>query len=134
MPDTIPTWPRTAPGGGPAHPAPGSDAALLADVADTARNLASLTARLNAGLPGDPAADDRRRGLSAARPARLQRLQALEDAITYRRIRISTPCPECPPGGPWCDDHACDLMLIAAYQRTAHAALLETPSPAGPPA
>jgi hypothetical protein len=134
MPDTSPAWPRAAPDGGPARPAPGTDAALLADVAGTARDLARLTARLNAGLPGDPAAGDQRRGLSAARPARLQRLQALEDAITYRRTRIAAPCPECTPGGPWCDDHACDLMLIAAYQRTAHNALLEMPSRAGHPA
>ena len=50
-----------------------------------------------------------------------QRLQALEDAIAYRRARVTAPCPDCPAAatGERCDDHACDVYLIAAYQRTA---------------
>jgi hypothetical protein len=94
VPDTIPTSPRTAPGGGSA---PGNDAALLADVAATARDLASLTVRRNAGLPGTPAADDLHQGLSAAQAASFQRLQALEGAISYRRTRICTPAPTARP-------------------------------------
>jgi hypothetical protein len=52
-----------------------------------------------------------------------QHLQALEDAIAYRRARVSAPCPDCTADGRRCDDHACDLHLIAAYQRTAIAAI-----------
>jgi hypothetical protein len=54
-----------------------------------------------------------------------QRLQALEDAIAYRRARVSGPCPDCAASGHACDDHACDLQLIAAYQQTAIAAILD---------
>jgi len=47
-----------------------------------------------------------------------QHLQALEDAIAYRRARVTAPCPDCTASGQTCDDHACDLNLIAAYQKT----------------
>jgi hypothetical protein len=49
-----------------------------------------------------------------------QHLQALDDAIAYRTARMSQSCPDCsgPEAGQRCDDHACDLELIAAYQRT----------------
>jgi hypothetical protein len=58
---------------------------------------------------------------SAAGRASFQRLQALDDAIAYRRARVAAPCPDCDPapGGRKCDDHACDLMLIADYHRAA---------------
>src|SRR5216683_7365333 len=67
-----------------------------------------------------------------------QQLQALEDAIAYRRARAASPCPDCTASGRKCDDHACDLDLIAAYQRTAIAILdgsSQTPTrwPAGTP-
>ena len=54
-----------------------------------------------------------------------QRLQALEDAIAYRQARLTTPCPDCESGaaGGRCDDHACDVMLVAAYQQTASATI-----------
>jgi hypothetical protein len=59
-----------------------------------------------------------------------QRLQALDDAIAYRRARVAAPCPDCGlgPGGHRCDDHACDMTLIAAYHRAAHAAVAEIES------
>jgi hypothetical protein len=57
-----------------------------------------------------------------------QYLQALEDAIAYRRARVTAPCPECTAIGHRCDDHACDLDLIADYQQTAMAAILDVPS------
>jgi hypothetical protein len=63
--------------------------------------------------------------------AECQRLQALEDAIAYRRARVSAPCPDCTASGPMCDDHACDLNLIAIYQRTA-IAILNTSSQTRP--
>jgi hypothetical protein len=41
------------------------------------------------------------------------------------RARASGPCPDCTASGHACDDHACDLQLIAAYQQTAIAAILD---------
>lgn len=57
---------------------------------------------------------------------RFQRLQSLEDAIAYRRARVGLPCAECERAldGERCDDHACDLDLIAAYQREACAVIV----------
>jgi hypothetical protein len=52
-----------------------------------------------------------------------QHLQALEDAIAYRRARAAAPCPDCTATGRRCDDHACDLQLIATYQQTAITAI-----------
>jgi hypothetical protein len=60
-----------------------------------------------------------------------QHLQALEDAIAYRRARITAPCPDCTASGHRCDDHACDLDLIADYQQTAMAAIRDEPSVGG---
>src|SRR5258708_7197243 len=60
--------------------------------------------------------------------SQFQRLQALEDAIAYRRARVTAPCPDCTASGRTCDDHACDLQLIAAYQQTAIAAILDVSS------
>jgi hypothetical protein len=87
----------------------------------------------------DDIARDQHPDITATVQAECQRLQALEDAIAYRRARVSAPCPDCTASGPKCDDHACDLTLIAAYQRTAIAilnassqtdAIRETTSPA----
>jgi hypothetical protein len=49
-----------------------------------------------------------------------QRLQALEDALKYRRARAAERCADCDavPGGQ-CDDHGRDVGLIAEYERTA---------------
>ena len=52
-----------------------------------------------------------------------QQLQALEDAIAYRRARTTAPCADCRASGRRCDDHACDLHLITAYQQRAMAAI-----------
>ncbi len=57
-----------------------------------------------------------------------QHLQALEDAIAYRQARVTAPCPDCTASGHRCDDHACDLNLIDAYQQTAMAAIRDVPS------
>jgi hypothetical protein len=56
-----------------------------------------------------------------------QQLQALEDAIAYRRARAAAPCPDCTADGRRCDDHACDLHLIADYQQAAMAAIQNKP-------
>jgi hypothetical protein len=64
---------------------------------------------------------------AAAGRASFQRLQALDDAIAYRRARVAAPCPDCGPGpgGHRCDDHARDLMLIADYHRAAQVIVAE---------
>jgi hypothetical protein len=51
---------------------------------------------------------------------RLQRLQALEDALKYRRARIIEPCADCDavPAGR-CDDHGRDVDLIGEYEQAA---------------
>lgn len=46
----------------------------------------------------------------------MQRLQALEDAICFRRVCLSVPCPDCAEPGGACDEHARDRELIAEYQ------------------
>ena len=52
-------------------------------------------------------------------PRLLRLLQALEDALTFRRARSMTLCMDChlAPEGERCDDHACDLNLIAGYEK-----------------
>ena len=77
----------------------------------------------------DDIARDQHRDVTATAQADCQRLQALEDAIAYRRARVNAPCPDCTADGHMCDDHACDLDLIAAYQRTAIAILNASSQP-----
>jgi hypothetical protein len=50
-------------------------------------------------------------------------LQALDDAIAYRTARLARHCPDCRRGTDEsrCDDHACDVGLLASYQRRAEA-------------
>ena len=50
--------------------------------------------------------------------ARLNYIQALEDAIAFRRARATEGCLDCGLDGTPCDDHACDLMLVADYRRS----------------
>jgi len=69
-------------------------------------------------------------GLPAPRQlSRFQHLQALEDAIKYRRARVAGPCTDCgaTPDGR-CDDHGRDLGLIGEYEQTARRLLLEAGS------
>jgi len=53
---------------------------------------------------------------------RYRELQALEDAVNFRLARLMAPCPRCAPGagGARCDEHACDVALIAGYLEAAH--------------
>ncbi|MGH3403904.1 MAG: hypothetical protein ACRDRJ_15600 [Streptosporangiaceae bacterium] len=45
-------------------------------------------------------------------------LQALDDALAFRLSRVAVPCPDCEAAGSGrCDDHACDLNLIARYRQ-----------------
>ena len=66
-------------------------------------------------------------GLTLVARERFRQLQALEDAIAYRSARLAASCPQCEPGpqGRRCDDHACDVALIAGYQRVARTLMVE---------
>jgi hypothetical protein len=69
-----------------------------------------------------PASSGLRSALGLPGRGWFQRLQALEDAIAYRRARVTAQCAACgPPSGRKCEDHARDLELIAEYQQTARA-------------
>ncbi len=49
-------------------------------------------------------------------------MQALEDALIFRRARSMSPCIDChqAPDGNRCDDHATDLALITGYEQDLH--------------
>jgi hypothetical protein len=66
--------------------------------------------------------DDEHRRIGAMEPGSFQRLQAFEDAIAYRRARITAPCPDCGTSAPsqQCEVHARDLDLIKEYLETHH--------------
>jgi hypothetical protein len=51
-------------------------------------------------------------------------MQALDDAIAFRRARLDVTCAGCAPAQP-CPDHAADARLIASYQQRHHAAYLQ---------
>lgn len=58
--------------------------------------------------------------IGPAKRAQFQHLQALDDAIEFRQARAAAACPDCGPDDESrCDEHACDLALVAAYGRTA---------------
>ena len=56
---------------------------------------------------------------------RYRELQALEDAVNFRLARLIAPCSRCETvaGGARCDEHACDVALIAGYLEAAHATM-----------
>jgi hypothetical protein len=56
---------------------------------------------------------------------RFRQLQALEDAVNYRLARLMAVCPRCVPGGERCDEHACDVELVAGYLAAAQAVVAE---------
>ena len=58
---------------------------------------------------------------AAPRWHRFRELQALEDAVNYRMARLAVPCVRCKPAaaGGRCDEHACDVALIAGYLQAA---------------
>jgi len=53
--------------------------------------------------------------LGSEASARLARLQMVEDALAYRRQRLSLPCSDCTPGSR-CIDHARDEGLVENYR------------------
>jgi hypothetical protein len=52
---------------------------------------------------------------------RFRELQALEDVVNYRLARLAVPCMRCKSttAGGRCDEHACDVTLIAGYLQAA---------------
>ena len=72
------------------------------------------------------ATDTRRLRLPVPERHRFRELQALEDAVNYRLARLMAPCPLCHPGPDGrCDEHACDVALIAGYLEAAQATMAE---------
>lgn len=54
------------------------------------------------------------------RGGQFQRLQALEDAIKFRRARLAGPCADCASApDDQCDEHGRDAGLIAEYEQAA---------------
>lgn len=68
---------------------------------------------------------------------RLRGVQALEDAIAFRLVRLAMPCLECEDAEDGkCDDHACDVLLVEGYRQMFEAAedgLAAVPVSSGPP-
>jgi len=58
-------------------------------------------------------------GPAIGEPRLMRLMQALDDALIFRRARSMSLCMDCAesPGGERCDDHACDLNLIAGYEK-----------------
>jgi hypothetical protein len=52
-----------------------------------------------------------------------QELQGLDDAIAFRLARLAQPCPDCGLTEDRCDDHSCDVALLAGYRQRAVALL-----------
>ena len=64
--------------------------------------------------------------MAAVVPGQCQQLQALEDAIKWRRARADVPCGACQKAQDGkCDDHGRDVDLIVEYELTARQ-LLQT--------
>lgn len=61
-------------------------------------------------------------GLGADNRTLIRLTQALQDAIVFRRARVGAYCHDCAQAAEGrCDDHHCDLELIAAYERDVQA-------------
>jgi hypothetical protein len=58
---------------------------------------------------------------------RFRQLQALEDAVNYRLARLAVPCTGCgtAEAGGRCDEHACDVALIAGYLQAAETTMTQ---------
>jgi hypothetical protein len=57
-------------------------------------------------------------------PVGLTIMQALDDAIMFRRAQLNAPCTGCAPGRR-CPEHAADARLITSYQRHPYDAYLQ---------
>ena len=93
--------------------------ARVSDIADATRLVVSALAT-GGGLGREESREATAPQFRAGRVldrGRFQRIQALEDAIAYRRARAAEPCPDCATAaaGRKCEDHARDLQLIAEY-------------------
>ncbi|MGI8451117.1 MAG: hypothetical protein ACR2MP_28825 [Streptosporangiaceae bacterium] len=57
---------------------------------------------------------------------RFRELQALEDAVNHRLARLMAACLACELDARGrCDEHACDVALIAGYLEAAHTTMGE---------
>ena len=58
---------------------------------------------------------------------RFREMQALEDAINYRLARVMAACALCElvVAGGRCDEHACDVALIAGCHEAARAVMAD---------
>ena len=62
----------------------------------------------------------RRLRFAVAERHRFRELQALEDAVNFRLARLMAPCPRCElVADGRCDEHACDVALVAGYLESA---------------
>jgi hypothetical protein len=79
--------------------------------------------------PPQAGATDRQQRLGG----RFQRLQALEDALKFRRARAAAPCEDCAAALVGrCDDYGRDLDLIGEYEQTARRICAELDAITGP--
>lgn len=85
----------------------------------TSRMTASLRLGSSPRVMTQP--PDGQPSLTAAERDHLTQAQAYEDAIAYRRARLTRRCPHCGTGR--CDDHATDADLITSYQQGRRRAL-----------
>jgi len=102
---------------GPGHPRRRDRAPVSEQEGTPAMSHAepSLTGPSPAGSPESPA--------GPGVPAGLAVMQALDDAIAFRRARLGAPCAGCAPAGP-CPDHAADARLVTSYEQRHYAAFL----------
>src|ERR1700734_183285 len=54
--------------------------------------------------------------VTPGRPRSIAPLQALDDAVNFRRARLAIDCDDCQPGQ-LCDDHDGGVPLIAVYRQ-----------------
>jgi len=54
--------------------------------------------------------------VTPGRPRSIAPLQALDDAVSFRRARLAIDCDDCQPGQ-LCADHDGDVLLIAVYRQ-----------------
>jgi hypothetical protein len=67
-------------------------------------------------VPGAPAsAPPSPLPLTPGRPRSIAPLQALDDAVNFRRARLAIDCDDCRPGQ-LCIDHEGDVLLISIYR------------------
>jgi hypothetical protein len=120
----VPPHIRPVPGliGPPAPATPTASSSSIADSPDRAEAAGQQPGTAALPIP-----------FPRGRPRSCSPLQAMEDALNYRRARLAIHCPECQPGAR-CDDHSADMRLLNTYSQMWQqvVAALPTASRAGP--